>query len=48
MLAEAGVDTSVFKAYFVRGAATSAALTKDVSIQDILDTADWSTNSTFR
>ena len=48
MLAEAGVDTSIFKAHSVRGAATSAALAKGVSIQDILDTADWSTDSTFR
>ena len=47
-LSEAGVDTTIFKAHSVRGASTSAALTKGVSIQDILHTADWSSDSTFR
>ena len=32
----------------MHGAVTSEALTKGVSIQDILNTADWSTDSTFR
>ena len=48
ILAEAGVDTTIFKAYSVRGAATSAAFIKGVSIQDILDTADWNKDSIFR
>lgn len=45
---EAGVDTEVFKAHSVRGATTSAALRKGVHISDILSTADWSRESTFR
>ena len=40
MLTEAGVDTNIFKADSVCKAATSTALAKGVSIQDILDTAD--------
>ena len=48
VLTEAGVNTEVFKAHSVRGAATTAALKKGVSINDILQTADWSTDSTFR
>ena len=45
---EAGVDTGTFKAHSVRGAATSAALAKGVTIEEILRTADWSSDSTFR
>ena len=48
LLAEAGVDTKVFKAHSVRGASTSAAMAKGVSISDILQTADWSRESTFK
>ena len=48
ILGKAGVDTSVFKAHSVRGASSSAASEKGVLIEDILRTADWSTDSTFR
>jgi len=48
LLKEAGVNTEVFKAHSVRGATTSAALDKGVHISDILSTADWSRESTFR
>ena len=48
LLTEAGVTTAVFKAHSVRGASTSAARANGVSIQDILKTADWSKESTFR
>ena len=47
-LSEAGVDTSRFKAHSVRGAVTSAALNKGVTLGDILQVADWSSESTFR
>ena len=47
-LLEAGVDTSRFKAHSVRRAVTSAALNKGVTLGDILQVADWSSNSTFR
>ena len=48
ILGKAGVDTSVFKAHSVRGASITAASEKGVLIEDILRTADWSTDSTFR
>jgi len=48
LLKKAGVNTDVFKAHSVRGATTSAALDKGVLISDILSTADWSRESTFR
>ena len=47
LLKEAGVNTEIFKAHSVRGAATSAALDKGAHISDILNTADWSRESTF-
>ena len=48
ILERAGVDTSIFKAHSVRGASSTAASEKGVLIGDILRTADWSTDSTFR
>jgi len=48
MLTEAGIDTEMFKAHSVRGASSSAALRKGVHISDILQTADWSKDSTFK
>ena len=48
LLKVAGVDTNVFKAHSVRGASTSAALKKGVHLKDILETADWSNESTFK
>ena len=48
ILGKAGIDTTVFKAHSVRGASSTAAAEKGVHIEDILHTADWSTNSTFR
>ena len=47
-LGKAGVDTSVFKACSARGTSSTAASEKGVLIQDILRTADWSSDSTFR
>ena len=48
IMGKAGVDTAVFKAHSVRGASSTAASEKGVLIEDILRTADWSTDSTFR
>ena len=48
LLQEAGVDTSIFKTHSARGASTTAAYNKGVSMQEILQTADWSKDSTFR
>lgn len=43
----AGVDTTVFKPHSTRGAATSAAKTVNVPIQEIMNTAEWRSDSTF-
>ena len=48
ILGKAGVDTSTFKAHSVRGASSTAASEKGVLIEDILRTADWSSDSTFQ
>ena len=48
LLGQAGVDTSVLKAHSVRGAAATAALNKGVTLADILQAADWSSDTTFR
>ena len=48
IISRAGIDTNIFKAHSVRGAAASAAYERGASLQDILDLADWSTDSTFR
>jgi hypothetical protein len=41
------INTSIFTAYSLRGAATTEALNQGVSITDILGMADWSQESTF-
>ena len=38
----------MFKAHSVRGVSSTAASEKGVLIEDILRTADWNTDSTFR
>ena len=48
VMERAGVDTSVFKAHSVRGASTSAAANVGATIQDILNAADWRTESVFK
>lgn len=47
-LSEAGIDIDVFEAHSVRGASSKAAFEKGASLQDVLETADWSTDFTFR
>ena len=42
------MDTSIFKAHSVCGASSTAAAEKGVLIADILCTADWSKDSTFK
>lgn len=48
LISRAGIDTSIFKTHSVRGASSSDAYEMSVSLQDILDLADWSTDSTFQ
>ena len=47
MLANSGIDVSIFKAHSVRGAATSAAANAGITTNDILNAADWSSQSIF-
>ena len=44
----AGIDTIIFKAHSVRSASTSAAAMQGVTTEDLLNAADWSTDSSFR
>ena len=48
MLEESGIDTTIFKAHSTRGASVSAAAQKGVTTNDILQAADWSSDSVFR
>ena len=48
VLAKAGIDINVFKAHSVRGASTSAAASAGVTTNDILNAADWSSESVFQ
>jgi len=48
ILGKPGIDISVFKAHSVRGTSSTAASAKGVLIEDILHTADWSTDCTFQ
>ena len=44
----AGVDSSVFKSHSTRGAASSAAARAGLSVDDIIKTANWTNDNTFR
>ena len=44
---EAKIDTGVFKAYSTRGTASSKSAWSGVTVADILQAADWSSESTF-
>lgn len=46
-LADAGVETDLFKAHSTRSVSTSAASKKGVMVGDIMATAGWSRNTTF-
>ena len=47
-LAEAGINTEIFKAHSVRGASSSTAASAGVTTADILKAADWSSAGTFQ
>ena len=44
----AGLDESIFSGHSVRGASMSAAAGAGVTMTDIMQAADWSTESVFR
>ena len=48
VMGAAGIDTSMYRAHSVRGAASSAAARAGMSTADILQCADWAAVSTFR
>ena len=48
LLGKAGIDTAIFKAHSVRGAAATAAHNAGITTGDILNAADWSTQSVFQ
>ena len=48
MLGDASIDTDTFSAHSTRGATTTAAVKHGVPISQILRTADWSSEGTFR
>ena len=48
IISRAGIDTGIFKAHSVRGAAATSSFNMGIPLQDILNLADWSTDSTFR
>ena len=45
---EAGIDIAIFKAHSAHGASSTAAAEKGALMTDILRTADWSRDSTFK
>ena len=47
-LDRAGIDTSIWTAHSIRGASTSKALKVGVSVQSILESANWKSVGTFR
>ena len=47
VLEKAGIDTGIFNAHSVRGAATSAAASAGITTADILKAADWISESVF-
>ncbi|MEW8548627.1 MAG: hypothetical protein AB2693_34430 [Candidatus Thiodiazotropha sp.] len=43
-----GINTETFKAHSYRSASVSAAFSRGCSLKNILDTADWSSDKTFK
>ena len=46
-MADAGIDISIFKPHSIRGATSFKAAGVGVTVKDILDIADWSSEGTF-
>ena len=47
-LLQADVDTNVFKAHSMRGASTSKAFLKGLSVKEVVDHGKWSLESTWQ
>ena len=48
MLTKSGIDTNIFKAHSVRSAAVTSAANLGVTTNDVLNAADWSSESVFQ
>ena len=48
VLERAGIDTTIFKAHSTRGASVSAAANAGITTSEIMQSADWSSESTFK
>ena len=48
LLEKAGIDVSIFKAHSIRGAATSKASMAGITTTDILNAADWTSETVFQ
>ena len=48
LVEKSGIDVSIFKSHSTRAASTSAATKPGVSTRDIIKTANWSSESTFK
>ena len=48
MLKLAGIDTDTFKAHSIRGASVSAAASAGITTNQIMEVADWSSESVFQ
>ena len=47
ILEQSGIDTTIFKAHSTRAASVSAATQRGITTNDILQAADWSSDSVF-
>ena len=48
IMKSSGIDVSIFKSHSTRAASTSAAVNIGVSVKDIMKTANWTSESTFK
>jgi len=48
VLSMTGIDTDTFKAHFVSGASATAAASAGLTFKQIMDAADWSSESVFQ
>ena len=48
LMQSSGIDVSIFKSHSTRAASTLAAINQGVSVKDIVKTANWTSESTFK
>jgi len=47
-LSRSGINTDLFEAHSVRGASTSSAAKASITVSEILNAADWTTDTVFK